>query len=147
MARYVPQHLFDGLVVVRLMADVSGRDDVFNGLVERYRKRYPDDDTTALIADVQAAAAEGPYVVKVVQDAPATSNLSEFEVLRELMEIFAEDAKRGKPRWRTMLQDYFFNVQPTPIQDRVERARDHLIRAEKQLIARAVTRPPAVASA
>ena len=71
MARYVPQHLFDGLVVVRLIADVSGENDVFERLINRYRKKYSDDDSAALIADVRAAAAEGPYVVKVVQDVPA----------------------------------------------------------------------------
>ena len=84
-------------------------------------------------------------MVKVVQDAAPASATSEIAVLQAIMEIFAADARRGKPRWRTMLADYLLNVQPTPIRDRVERARAHLIRAEQELIAR--RRAPAAAVA
>ena len=51
MARYVPQHLFDGLVVYRLIADLGGNEEIFDDLIRRYRGAYPDDDPGALVAD------------------------------------------------------------------------------------------------
>lgn len=130
MARYVPQHLFDGLVIYRLMADLAGKDDIFDELIARYRDSYPDDDTNSLVADVNAAAGAAREILKAV---PATSQRHEMALLLGLLEIFKEDATRDKPLWRRMLENYFFNVQPTPIPDRVEKARAHFAAAQKVL--------------
>lgn len=130
MARYVPQHLFDGLVIYRLMADLAGKDDIFDELIARYRDFYPDDDTNSLVADVNAAAGAAREILKAV---PATSQRHEMALLLGLLEIFKEDATRDKPLWRRMFENYFFNVQPTPIPDRVEKARAHFAAAQKVL--------------
>lgn len=138
MARYVPQHLFDGLVIYRLMADLAGNDEIFDELIERYRDAYPDDDTYTLIADVNAAAAQASSDFKAT---PTTSDRHEMSMLQGLLEILKEDATRDKPLWRRMVENYFFNVQPTPIPGRVESARAHLIVAQKVLLARDLNLP------
>jgi hypothetical protein len=92
MARYVPQHLFDGLVIYRLMAELAGKNDIFDELIARYRDSYPDDDTNALVADVNAAAVEGR---KILAALPVTGERHEMAVLPGLLEIFKEDATRG----------------------------------------------------
>jgi hypothetical protein len=130
MARYVPQHLFDGLVIYRLMADLAGKDDIFDELIARYRDSYPDDDTNALVADVTAAASAAREILKAV---PATSPRHEMALLLGLLEVFKEDTTRDKPLWLRMFENYFFNVQPTPIPDRVEKARAHFAAAQKVL--------------
>jgi hypothetical protein len=138
MARYVPQHLFDGLVVCRLIADLAGNDDMFDDLIRRYRDAYPDDETNALVADVTAAATEGRRIVRTM---PTTSERHRMAVLQGLLDIFKEDAARGKPLWRRMAENYFFNVQPTPIPDRVQTACIHLIAAQKVLLTREMELP------
>jgi hypothetical protein len=130
MARYVPQHLFDGLVIYRLMADLAGKDDIFDELIARYRDSYPDDDTNSLVADVNAAASAAREILKAV---PATSQRHEMALLLGVLEVFKEDATRDKSLWRKMFENYFFNVQPTPIPDRVEKARAHFAAAQKVL--------------
>ncbi len=131
MARYVPQHLFDGLVIYRLMADLAGKDDIFDELIARYRDSYPDDDTNVLVADVNAAAIEGRKIMKAI---PATSERHKMALLLGLLEILKEDATRDKPLWRRMFENYFFNVQPTPLPDRVDSACAHMTAAQKVLL-------------
>ena len=138
MARYVPQHLFDGLVVYRLIADLAGNEEMFDDLIRRYRDAYPDDDPGALVADVTAAATEGRRIVETM---PTTSERHRMASLQGLLDIFKEDATRGKPLWRRMAENYFFNVQPTPIPDRVQKAIAHLIAAQKVLLTRDLKLP------
>ena len=38
----VPQHLFDGLVVERLLADSAADSDIFDDLIDRYHDAYPE---------------------------------------------------------------------------------------------------------
>ena len=115
MSRYVPQHLFDGLVVERLLADLAADSDIFDDLIDRYRDVYPEEDVGLLVADVNAAAAQ---VRKLLADSSATSDRGELAMLRR------------------MVENYFFNVQPVPIPDRVRKACEHLVAAQKALIAR-----------
>jgi len=74
--------------------------------------------------------------VKVVMDAPDTTYRSEIAVLEALLDVLTKAATLEKPMWRRMVENYFFSVQPTPIPDRVARAKEHLIAAEKVLTAR-----------
>jgi hypothetical protein len=111
---------------------------MFDDLIRRYRDAYPDDETNALVADVTAAATEGRRIVKTM---PTTSERHRMAVLQGLLDIFKEDAARGKPLWRRMAENYFFNVQPTPIPDRVQTACVHLIAAHKVLLTREMELP------
>jgi hypothetical protein len=136
MARFIPQHLFDGLVIYRLMATLADNDDLFNELMRKYRDAYPDEDFNAVTADVDAAAEEGRHLVRIIMDTPSLGERDEMVLLRSFLDVFREDAARGKPLWRRMLENYFRNVQPAPIPDRVEKARAHLVAAQKTLLAR-----------
>jgi hypothetical protein len=138
MARYIPQHLFDGLVVYRLMADLAGSNELFDDLVRKYRDAYPDEDFALVIADVAVAAGEARPLVRVVADAPGAGGLEEMAVLRAFLDVFKADAARGKPLWRRMLANYFVGEQPTPIPDRVARARERFRAAQQALLARGV---------
>jgi hypothetical protein len=133
MSRYVPQHLFDGLVVERLLADLAADSDIFDDLIDRYRDAYPEEDVGLLVADVNAAAAQ---MRKLLADSSATGDRDELAMLQGLLGIITEEATRDKPLWRRMVENYFFNVQSVPIPDRVRKACEHLVAARKVLLAR-----------
>jgi hypothetical protein len=136
MARYIPQHLFDALVVKYLACDLANAHDEFDRLIADYRKKYPDDNYETLVADIEQAANEGRYVIRVLTDAPNSTFRSPADVLEGLMDVFGKSIALEKPIWRRMVENYFFNVQPAPIPDRVQRAREHLTAAEKVLAQR-----------
>jgi hypothetical protein len=133
MARYIPQHLFDALVVERLMLELAGNDDVFNDLIDRYRDSYPGEDTSILLADVSAAAT---HARKLVAEMPAPSTRDEMATLEQMLEIVRRDLTRDRPLWRRMVETFFFNVQSKPIPDRVHQAREHLLAARDTLLSR-----------
>jgi hypothetical protein len=133
MARYIPQHVFDVLVIGRLLASLAGDDAIFDDLMNRYRDAYPDEDIGVLVADVNAAAVEGR---KVVAELRAASDRDELATLQDLLQVLTEDATRNKPLWRRTVENYFFNVQPAPIPDRVRKAREHIVAARQALLAR-----------
>jgi hypothetical protein len=133
MARYIPQHLFDGLVVKYLLCDTANTPDVFDKLIGEYLEKYPDERSTDLVADILAAANEGRYAIQVVMDAPNSMYPTPADALEGLMDVFTKAIELEKPLWRRVLENYFLNVQATPIPDRVMRAKEHLIAAEKVL--------------
>ena len=136
MARYIPQYLFDGLVVQYLLGDIARTPEFFDELLQDYGKKYPDENPATLVADLHAAANEGRYVIRALVDAPNTAYRDEAAVLEGLTDVFTRAATLEKPMWRRMVENYFLSVQPTPIPDRVAKAREHLIAAEKVLMAR-----------
>ena len=136
MARYIPQYIFDGLAVRLLMTELGRTPEIFEDLLQTYFQKYPDENPAALAADLHAAANEGRWVIKVVMDAPDTTYRSEIAVLEALLDVLTKAATLEKPMWRRMVENYFFSVQPTPIPDRVARAKEHLMAAEKVLTKR-----------
>ena len=44
MARYIPQYLFDGLVVQYLLGDIARTPEFFDELLQDYGKKYPDEN-------------------------------------------------------------------------------------------------------
>jgi hypothetical protein len=133
MARYIPQHLFDGLVVKYLLCDVANTPDVFDKLIGEYLEKYPDERSTDLVADILAAANEGRYAIKVLIDAPNSMYPTPADALEGMMDVLTKAIELEKPLWRRVLENYFLNMQATPIPDRVMRAKEHLIAAEKVL--------------
>jgi hypothetical protein len=136
MGRYIPQHLFDGLVVHYLICDEAKTPDVFDTLVSDYCQKYRDERASELVSDIMAAANEGRYVIRVLMDAPNSPYKAPMAVLQDLMDVLAKAVSAEKPLWRRLVDEFFFNVQPTPIPDRVERAKEHLTAAERVLMAR-----------
>src|SRR5438876_523427 len=131
MGCYVPQRLFDELVVHRLMADLSGKDDEFDELVQRYRHGYPDEDIGVLIADVTAAATQSRELL--MQATNARHEMAIFQGLLVVLEAEAVEAAHDKPLWRRIVENFFFNMQPKPIPHRVETACAHLAWAQRVL--------------
>ena len=109
---------------------------MFDDLVRRYRDGYPDEDIGALVADVTAAAAQSRKVLM-----QATSARHEMAILQGLLDVCKEDAARDKPLWRRMVENYFLNVQPSPIPHRIEKACAHLLAAQQALLARELQLP------
>ena len=136
MGRYIPQHLFNGLVVKYLMCDEANTSDVFDTLIGNYTEKYPDERTSDLVEDVMAAANEGRYVIRVLVDAPNSPYGTPIAALEGVMDAFTTAIAVEKPLWRRMAEDYFFNVQRSPIPNRVEKAKEHLLAAERVLMAR-----------
>jgi hypothetical protein len=136
MARYIPQHLFDGLVVQYLICDIANTPDVFDKLASEYIKKYPDERACDLLADVTTAASEGRYVIRTLMDAPNSMYRTPVDALEGLRDALTKAISLEKPIWRRMVENYFLNVQPGPIPDRVAKAKDHLIAAERVLMQR-----------
>jgi hypothetical protein len=136
MGRYIPQYLFDGLVVSCLAADLSGVRTDFERQIDDFLQKYPDENGSALLADLAAAADEGRAVVKDLLKRPRAPYADEAAVIEGLVDALEKAADRGKPLWRRMVESYFTNVQPTPILDRVEKARLHLRAAGQVLVSR-----------
>jgi hypothetical protein len=136
MAKFIPQHLFDGLVVQHLICTIAETPGEFDKLISAYKSKYPDENFDALHSDILTAAKEGYYVIKVLMDAPKSGYREPIDVLQAVMDVYAKSFSLGKPLWRRMVENYFLNVQPAPIPDRVEKAQEHLIRAERMLMQR-----------
>jgi hypothetical protein len=136
MARYIPQELFDGLVVKYLICDIAGTPDVFEELFGEYIKKYPDERASDLRVDITSAANEGRYVIRTLTDAPGSMYRTPLDALEGLLATLTRTISLEKSMWRRMLENYFLNVQPTPLPDRVARAKDHLIAAERELMQR-----------
>jgi hypothetical protein len=79
---------------------------------------------------VTAAATEGRRIIAAT---PTTSDRHQMALLQAVLDIFKEDAARGKSLWRRMVENYFFNVQPVPIPNRVQNACAHLVAAQQAL--------------
>jgi hypothetical protein len=122
------------------MADLAGKDEIFDELIARYKTTYPDEDTAVLEADVTRAAVDARHAKNtVLAELPEPLNDQrvprDLPVLQGLMTIIKQNAKRATPLWQRLLRGYLFNAQPTPIADRVGQARQHLSDAARQLIA------------
>ena len=133
MPRYIPQHLFDALVVERLMSELAGNDDVFNKLLDQYHHSYPDEDPSTLLADVSAAATQAR---NILAELPAASSRDAMMRLEQILDIFKQGISGDKPLWRRMVENFFFNVQSRPIPDRVQKAREHFLAARDRVLAR-----------
>src|SRR5687768_1407449 len=103
MARYIPQHVFDALVIERMMSELAGNDDVFNDLLDRYGDSYHDEDASALLADVSAAASHGR---ELLAEMPAPSSRDEMARLEQMLEIRKQDLPRDTPLWRRMVENF-----------------------------------------
>jgi hypothetical protein len=136
MAKYIPQYLFDGLVVKYLLCELGDTPDVFETLLMQYAERYPDEPRPALVHDVHAAAQESRHAMKGLVDQHVCTYPS--EALRALMDVLEQAPSVSKPIWRRMVENLFVNVQPTPIPDRVARACDHIRVAAEVIRQRAV---------
>jgi hypothetical protein len=124
MAKYIPQYLFDGLVVKYLTCDLADTPDVFETLLLQYNERYPDEPGPALVQDVRAAAQGSRHVLKSLVDAHVCAYPS--EALQALMEVLEQAPSVSKPMWRRMVENLLVDVQSTSIPDRVARACDHI---------------------
>jgi len=140
MGRYIiPQYLFGGLVVSRLASELAGTHEEFDQRIEDYLQRYPDEDGSALIADLDVAADEARKVVVVLRaaDGPCADTAAAIE---GLMDVLSKAAELGKPLRRRMVENFFTNAQPIPIPDRVAKAGEHLRAAGNLLAARSAER-------
>jgi hypothetical protein len=124
LAKYIPQYLFDGLVVKCLMCGLAETPDVLKTLLSQYGERYPDEPGPALVRDVRAAARECRHVPNDLANEHVCAYPS--DALQALMQILEEAPSLSKPMWRRMLENLFLDVQPTPIADRVAKACDHI---------------------
>ena len=139
MGRYIPQYIFDGLVVSRLASDLAGVHEDFDRKFDEFLKKYPDESGEQLLADLAVAASETRRVVTKLVALPDHPYCDEAAVVEGLMDVLTKSAEVSKPLWRRMVESYFTNVQPSPIPDRVARAREHLIAAGKVLADRTRT--------
>jgi hypothetical protein len=139
MGRYIPQYIFDGLVVSRLTSDLAGVHEQFDRKVAAFLQKYPDESGEQLLADLAVAASEARRVVARLVALPDHPYCDEAAVVEGLMDVLSKSAEVSKPLWRRMVENYFTNVQPNPIADRVARAREHLIAAGNVLADRAAT--------
>jgi hypothetical protein len=124
MAKYIPQYLFDGLVVRWIASDLADAHEGFQALLRDYAEKYPDEDIDLLMSDIRSSAGDGLAVIKRLTDAGVYRYAS--DVLRDLTDVLEQAASLQKPMWRRMVENLLLNVQPKPIPDRVPKARAHV---------------------
>jgi hypothetical protein len=136
MGRYIPQYLFDGLVISRLASDLAGTREDFDRLVADYLQSYPDEDGGSLNADLTASASQARLSIDALVAAPDSQWPVQGAAIEALLDVLLKAAEQKKPMWRRMVENYFTNTQTAPIPDRVARACAHLIAAERLLMSR-----------
>jgi hypothetical protein len=136
MGRYIPQYLFDGLVVSRLTSDLAGTHEEFERLGADYLEKYPDEDGDSLVADLSAAAGQARITIDALVAAPDNQWPDQGAAIEALLDVLLTAAEQRKPMWRRLVENYFTNTQTAPIPDRVGRARAHFIAAERLLMSR-----------
>jgi hypothetical protein len=141
MKRYMQQDVFDSLVIVRAMVDLTGDDRIFYDLIKRYVAMYPNEHAQMLAEDVDDAVVTAWEITKlIVQLRPSECHKDEtaqlylvFERLSEVMKKNAEPPPRGRIPGGSL-----FNSRSTPLPDRVGSCRKHLGLACQELLSNAV---------
>jgi hypothetical protein len=136
IGRYIPQYLFDGLAISHFSSDLASTHKDFDRRINVYLQSYPDEDRSALVADLAVAAAEARRTIEALVAVPDSQWRDEGAAIETLTDVLLKAAEQGKPIWRRMVENYFTNTQTAPIPDRVARTRGHLDAAERLLMSR-----------
>jgi hypothetical protein len=84
------QHMFDSLVIVRAMVDLTGDDRIFYDLVRRYVGMYPNEHAQALVDDVNVAAVTAWEFTKlIVRLRPAPTDQDPTVALCAVLELLS----------------------------------------------------------
>ena len=141
MPRYMCQDVFDSLAIVRVMADLVGKDEIFDRALEDYRSAYPDENRGALLADIYIAAHEVRIASEQVLNAVGIFDEGEklpvhFSILEGMRKTANGFATKRRPVWRRFLGGTTFNYEKEPLRDRILRSKENINKSAMFLLAR-----------
>jgi hypothetical protein len=125
--RYMPQNIFDALVVADLIGRVANPQDdnhVLDGLIERYLRAYPSEERGQLKADIFTAAHLSASIIDDIDalfggiDDPGR-RAHVVAVLEQVLNNVTNSARARKPALQRIFGGTFFNHETRPQVDRV----------------------------
>src|SRR5262245_56203215 len=101
MKRYMPQDVFDSLVIIRAMVDLAGNDRIFNDAVKRYVAMCPGEHAQVLSRDVGVAAVTAWELTQLIvrfrpPENDEHANASLLGVLEQLRDSMVNHAKSDR---------------------------------------------------
>ena len=95
MHRFMRQEVFDELVIVRAMVDLTDRDEIFDELLREHLRLYPSEHARSLVSDVNAAAKTLWELIKlIVEKRPPTTAKNEVVYLHSILVELRESMAR-----------------------------------------------------
>jgi len=132
MPRYMPQTIFDMVVVVNLMNEVTkpNADRILNELIETYLRDYLSEERGQLKADIYTAAHLSTPTVDNISKLCGAIGLDDsergaylFSVLERINEIIIKSDRAKKSVFQRIFDGTAFNYETQPQIDRVRRSR------------------------
>jgi hypothetical protein len=149
MPRYMPQDVFDSLVILHLLADCCGHDT--DAPIEKYLRLYPSEKRDRLKSDIHTASRPNrrageeflklaaPGLTASKHDRPGFINDTErrhyvFFALQQVSATMEKRARAKKPLLRRIFGGTAFNYETQPQTDRIRRCRANIAMAELAII-------------
>jgi hypothetical protein len=149
MPRYMPQDVFDSLVVLNLLADCCEHDT--DAPIERYLKLYPSEERGRLKSDIHTASRlnrragekflklAAPGLVDSKHDRLGFINETErrryvFFALQQISATMEKRARAKTPLLRRILGGTVFNYETQPQTGRINRCRANIAMAEQTIV-------------
>jgi hypothetical protein len=123
------------------MADLVGREEIFDKPFADYCSAYPDENKDGLLADIYIAAHEvriaSEQVLNVVGIFEEGERLPlHLLILEGMRKTLNEFTRRRKPAWKRIFGGTMFNYEPEPIRDRIETSKENINKCAMFLLAR-----------
>ena len=137
MLRYMPQDVFDLMVVFDLMTGVANQqngDRILDGPIERYLRSYPSEERGQLSADIYTAAhLSAPTVDDIRKACGGTGDPKHhayvFLVLERISKMIIKNNNAKKSVFRRIFGGTTFNYETQPQIDRARRSRANIATA------------------
>src|SRR6266852_3328525 len=155
MSRYMPQTIFDMVVVVNLMTEVAkppNADRILNELIETYLRAYPSEERGQLKADIYTATHLNTSTVDLINKLCGVDVINKlygngfrvpgyvFSVLKRINKTIIKNDRAKKSVFRRIFYGTAFNYETQPQIDRVRRSRENIARAALAVITAELTR-------
>ena len=149
MPRYMPQTIFDMVVVVNLMNEVTkpNADRILNELIETYLRDYLSEERGQLKADIYTAAHLSTPTVDNISKLCGAIGLDDsergaylFSVLERINEIIIKSDRAKKSLFQRIFDGTAFNYETQPQIDRVRRSRENIATTALAVIPAELTR-------
>ena len=141
MPRYMPQHVFDSLVIVRAMVDLTRDERIFHDAIRQYVAMYPGEHAQALSDDVSAAAVTAWELTRlIVQLRPSENDDSSTALLHSVLQELRDNMHQRAQSDRVPAKipgGSVFNSSPTALPDRIDACRKHLGLACQEVLSNA----------
>jgi hypothetical protein len=139
MQRHMPQDVFDSLVIVRAMADLTGDERIVHDTIRQYVEMYPGEHAQALEADVNQAAVTAWDATRLILKLRPTEAEDDQKLLYAVLNSLNEVLKNlvepdASSRNVFGFRGSLFRSKSSHIPDRVATCRKHISAACQHLL-------------